>query len=206
MRFQQTNQPKYPPKTGSLKPNEMIHNNFSPFPILKTDRLTLRKPATGDSAEIFALRANPSVNKYLDRQPCHSIENATSFILNINKSIENNDAFYWAITSNLTGKLIGTICLFNFSKDKSTAEIGYELLPDFHGKGLMREAVSIVIEFGFRQMRLSSILAIVHFENLRSIKLLETFKFTKLPNAKEMDEHLIRFELADSEPKITVKG
>ena len=183
----------------------MIHNKCELFPILKTDRLTLRKPATDDSAAIFALRADLSVNQYLDRQPCLSIENATSFILNINKSIENSDAFYWAIMSNLTGKLIGTICLFNFSMDKFTAEIGYELLPDFHGKGLMREAVSIVIEFGFQQLQLSSITAITQSENHRSIKLLETFNFSKLPNAKEMDEHLIRFELADSKPKITVK-
>jgi ribosomal-protein-alanine N-acetyltransferase len=108
---------------------------------LKTERLTLRQLRSSDDKEIFALRSNDNVNKYLDRKPSKSIDDAKNFIQTINENIQRNDSIYWAITLNGTDKLIGTICLFDFSEDNSKAEIGYELLPDFQGKGIMQEAL-----------------------------------------------------------------
>ena len=54
----------------------MRDRNFKPFPVLKTERLTLRKLASTDDNEIFALRSNENVNKYLDRKPSKSIDDA----------------------------------------------------------------------------------------------------------------------------------
>ena len=42
--------------------------NFTPFPNLTTNRLILRQLSENDSKEIFSLRTDKSVNKYLDRQ------------------------------------------------------------------------------------------------------------------------------------------
>src|SRR5215218_1634995 len=131
--------------------------NFTPFPVLKTERLTLRQLVSSDDNEIFALRSDGNVNKYLDRKPSKSIDDARNFIQAINENIQMNDSIYWAITLNATDKLIGTICLFDFSSDNLKAEIGYELLPDFQGKGIMQEATSKVIQFGFQHVGLASI-------------------------------------------------
>ena len=109
----------------------MAERNFNPFPVLKTERLTLRQLVSSDANEIFALRSNDNVNKYLDRKPAKSIDDAKTFIETINKNIQRNDSIYWAITLTGTNKLIGTICLFNLSDDNFKAEIGYELLTDF---------------------------------------------------------------------------
>ncbi|RYE25387.1 MAG: N-acetyltransferase [Sphingobacteriaceae bacterium] len=124
--------------------------NFTNFPVLKTQRLTLRQPVNSDDKEIFALRSDDSVNKYLARKPCESIDEAWNFIQMINKNMQRNDSVYWAVTLNGLNKLIGTICLFNFSNDNLKAEIGYELLPGFQGKGIMQEAASKVVDFGIR--------------------------------------------------------
>jgi ribosomal-protein-alanine N-acetyltransferase len=80
---------------------------------------------------------------------------------------------------NGTDKLIGTICLFDFSGDNLKAEIGYELLPDFQGKGIMQEAISKVINFGIQHIGLNSIEAYTHAENQSSTRLLEKFNFKK---------------------------
>lgn len=157
----------------------MGDRNFKPFPVLKTGRLTLRQLVNSDDNEIFALRSNENVNKYLDRKPGKSIDDAKAFIHTINKNIERNDSIYWAITLNGTEKLIGTICLFDFSDDNLKAEIGYELLPDFQGKGIMQEATSKVIDFAIQHVGLHSIEACTHFENQGSIRLLEKFNFKK---------------------------
>lgn len=157
----------------------MLGKNFMPFPVLKTERLTLRQLVSSDDKEIFALRSDDNVNKYLDRKPSKSIDDAKNFIQTINENIQRNDSIYWAITLNGTNKLIGTICLFDFSDDNSKAEIGYELLPDFQGKGIMQEATSKVIAFGIQDIGLNSIEAYTHSENESSARLLKKLNFKR---------------------------
>ena len=153
--------------------------NFTPFPVLKTGRLTLRQLKSSDDKEIFALRSSDQVNKYLDRKAARSIEDARIFIRAINENIQKNDSIYWGITLNGTDKLIGTICLFELAEDLSKGEIGYELLPEFQGKGIMQEAASKVVLFGFQQVGLASIEAHTHSGNQSSTRLLEKLSFKR---------------------------
>ena len=153
--------------------------NFTLFPVLKTERLTLRQLINSDADEIFALRSDDKVNKYLDRKPSKSIDDAKTFIQTIKENIQRKNSIYWAITLSGTDKLIGTICLFDFSDHNSKAEIGYELLPDFQGKGIMLEATLKVIAFGIQYLGLSSIEAYTHSENQSSTRLLEKTNFKK---------------------------
>lgn len=169
--------------------------NFKLFPVLRTERLILRQLVDSDADEIFALRSNNQVNKYLDRKASNSIDEAKNFIRTIHENIQRNDSIYWAIALNGADRLIGTICLFDFSDDNLKAEIGYELLPDFQRKGIMQEAASKVIEFGTQDIRLKSIVAYTHFENHRSTRLLEKFNFKK--HSVE-DNNLMLFKLTDN--------
>lgn len=61
---------------------------------------------------------------------------ALQFILTIKERTQNNQTFYWGISLKDQQNLIGTICLWNFSEDRKEAEVGYELLPDYHRKEL----------------------------------------------------------------------
>ncbi len=157
----------------------MTDRNFTPFPVLKTARMTLRQLKNSDDQEIFALRSNDEVNQYLDRKPSQSMDDAKTFIRAINDNIARNDSLYWAVTLTGTDQLVGTICLFGFSEDNLHAEIGYELLPGFQGKGIMQEAASEVIEFGVKHIGLRSIEAYTHSENRASVRLLEKLNFKK---------------------------
>lgn len=170
----------------------MAGKNFIPFPVLKTERLTLRKLISSDYNEILALRSDINVNKYLERKPSKSIDDAKSFIQTINKKIQSDRSIYWVITLNDTDKLIGTVCLFDFSNDNKKAEIGYELLPNFHGKGIMQEVVSKVIDFGIQHIGLNTIEAFTHHENQSSTRLLEKLNFKKHSAA---NENFILFKL-----------
>ncbi len=175
----------------------MTNRTFTPFPILKTDRLILRQLVITDDNEIFALRSDDSVNRYLDRHPSKSIEDAKSFIQTITENVTKNNSIYWAIS--LSGKLIGTICLFEFADDNIKAEIGYELLPSYQGKGLMQEAASKVLEFGFQHIGLNLIEAYTHSENQKSTRLLEKFNFKKQsPSEDNSDKSFIVFKLSKS--------
>jgi len=171
---------------------------FTPFPILKTERLTLRQPGVNDEQEIFTLRSDREINKYLDRQLSNTIEDATNFINKVNENINKNDSLYWAITLSGKNKLIGTICLFGFSNDNDKCEIGYELLTNFQGQGIMKEAAEKVIDFAVNTINVKTIEAFLHRDNQSSIKLLEKFSFKKSHEPDNANPDLVCYHLTNS--------
>ena len=155
----------------------MIETIFNPFPELISQRLRLRALEADDQQEIFSLRSDHRVNRYLDREPAHTIQDAINFIDRINNGYEKNETFYWGICLKENPRLIGTICLYNISIKSSTAELGYELHPFYQGKGIMHEAINTILEFGFGTMKLKSIMAVPSKDNRNSIRLLERVGF-----------------------------
>jgi ribosomal-protein-alanine N-acetyltransferase len=158
--------------------------NFTPFPNLETQRLYLRQLSNDDADEIFQLRSDEHVNQFINRRRAKTIEDALQHIERINNGIENNESILWAVTRKGESKLIGTVCLWNIVKEKDFAETGYELLPQFEGKGFMQEAFSKVIEYSFENLKLKIIEAWLHEKNVRSKKLLEKNNFTRDFNAE----------------------
>jgi ribosomal-protein-alanine N-acetyltransferase len=175
----------------------MTKTNAAILPIITTERLTLRSLAIDDYKAIYELRSDTTINKFLDRQPCKSIEEAKSFINRINENIEKGGTYYWAITLNETKQLVGTICLFDFTNEKS-CEIGYELRTKFQGQGIMQEALKNVIDFVFDTLRLKKILAFTHFENQRSSNLLSKFNFVKATETDKENHNLTIYTLTKS--------
>lgn len=175
----------------------MLNNTFTPFPVLKTERLILRQLAVNDDKEIFALRSDKQVNKYIDRDPSNTIEDARKFIHKITEVVRQNEGIYWAITLTNNDNLAGTICLFNFSNENEQAEIGYELLPAFERQGIMQEAISKVIAFGLEVIGLKTIEAYTHLENKNSSKLLEKNNFKKQENIdSNTNDMFVTFKLS----------
>jgi ribosomal-protein-alanine N-acetyltransferase len=149
------------------------------FPIITTERLILRDLNMNDADEIFKLRSDERVNKYLDRPKTTTRVEAEEFIKKINYSVNNSVSFYWAISLKTGSGLIGTICFWNLDAENGRAEMGYELHPDFQGKGLMQEAISAVIAYGFEKLQFKTIVAFPDAANERSIKILEKNKFVR---------------------------
>ncbi len=161
--------------------------NFDPFPQIKTERLLLRKLTVADTSSIFTLRSDERIQQFIKR-PLHSTKGESlEFIHFINAGIEQNEWIYWAISPIDGTELIGTICLWNFSKTHHKADIGYELHPDHQGKGLMNEAAISVIHYGFNDLNLQSIEAYTHFENEASKRLLRRNHFVLDPKRKDQE-------------------
>lgn len=89
----------------------------------------------------------------------------------------NGESFYFGISLKNQPNLIGTICLYNFAEDRKTAEVGYELLPEFHHQGFMSEALKTVVDFGFNQLHLHEIVAMTNKFNENSKGLLVKHDF-----------------------------
>jgi len=163
--------------------------NFNPFPKITTKRLLLRKIEESDAAIILFLRSDESVTKYIERpesRKTKNISDAIKFIKELDGYIENNKSIAWGITLKNNPKIIGTICLWNFSENKKIAEVGYDLIPEFQSLGIMSEALKSVIHFGFKDLKLDSIEAYTHKENENSKKLLEKNDFVFMKNRKDL--------------------
>ncbi|MGK2860880.1 MAG: GNAT family N-acetyltransferase [Chitinophagaceae bacterium] len=147
--------------------------------ILKTDRLVLRPLKNQDEQEIYFLRSDPQVNEYLVAPIAKNIDDAWAFIQKIISGYLNNECTYWGITLKTDDKLIGTICIWNIDQAENKAEVGYVLRPAFQKKGLMQEALSKVIEYGFTVMKLQALDAVLHPDNINSARLLEKNGFVR---------------------------
>lgn len=171
-----------------------MNKDLHTFPILTTERLTLRQLSISDSEEIFLLRSDQEINKFLNRKLSKTLEDAQNFIKNI---IENDsELFYWAITKTDQGKLMGTICLFDFLSDEKKCEIGYELLSEYQGQGFMMEAVKKVIEYASETLSIKKIDAVTHKDNISSSGLLLKLGFKQLEILTEEDPNLILLRLS----------
>jgi len=145
---------------------------------LASQRLLLRRLKEKDAAVIFSLRSDPQINRYTGRKLQQKQEEAAAFIEMINKNIDDEKAYYWGIIEKVSEELVGTICLWNLSDDRKKAEIGYELLPAYHGKGIMKEAIGLLLVFIFDELQMDIIEAWTHKDNIPSAKLLSYFEFT----------------------------
>ena len=171
----------------------MLTINFTPFPNLETERLLLRRVNKDDINEIFELRSNPETMKYIPRPLVKTNDDALEHLAMIDAKIESNEGINWAITFKDNPKLIGIIGHYRIKPEHFRAEIGYMILPEFNGKGIVTEAVQKVVKFGFEVMKLHSIEAIIDPENYGSAKVLEKSNFIKEAHLKENEFYEGRF-------------
>lgn len=163
----------------------MLQLNFTPFPALATERLVLRQITQDDVNEIFFLRSDEEVMRYIDRPRALTVAEAAEWIRKITDAQNGNEMIAWGITLKGAARLIGTIGLWNIRTDHCRAETGYVLHPGFHRRGIMQEALAGVIAYGFQKIGLHSIEATVNPGNDASIKILERNNFIKEAYFKE---------------------
>ena len=171
--------------------------NFTPFPVLDTERLTLRAIELSDAKAIFGLRTNKEVNTFITRAPLHNLSETRAFIDNRANATLENIGIFWVLESKNNAELIGTIGLGNFEVEENYAEIGYDVHPDFQERGYMSEAFEAVLEFAAKQMDLKTVEAFTHQNNNASIALIKKYLFELQPEKKDSkieDNRIYRLE------------
>ena len=164
----------------------MLQPQFNPFPEIQTKRLLLRKMIKEDAPEIFHLRSDTKVMRYIDRKRAVNIEDAEQWLHLVDDALDNNNGITWGITfKEEPGFLIGSIGYWRIIKEHYRAEVGYMLNPLFWRRGLMKEALIKIIDFGFDQLKLHSIEANINAENAASANILIATGFVQEAYFKE---------------------
>jgi len=162
-----------------------MHHIFDPFPILYSQRLCLRKPLLADAYDLFEMRSDPEVMRYVPRPLATKVEDVKALINMVNDYAEKGERINWAIEWKETGKVIGMIGYVDTLPDHNRAEVGYSLTRSWHRKGITREALRAVLAFGFEQMALHTVAAVIDAENVASGRLLEQAGFRQEAHFRE---------------------
>ncbi|MFR8466541.1 hypothetical protein BLA28_30985 [Eisenbergiella tayi] len=73
---------------------------------------------------------------------------------------------------------IGTCGFHCWNKEKSSAEVGYDLKEAFWGNDHMQEALKEIIAFAAKSMNIKRIDAVIYVENPKSISVVERLGFS----------------------------
>ena len=157
----------------------MLSINFHPFKNLKTERLLIRRITAADVNEIMALRGNPDTMKFVPRPLVTNVEEAMEHFKMIDDKIEHNIGINWAITLKGNPKLIGIIGHYRIQPENHRSEIGYMILPEYNGQGFVPEAVKALLIYGFDDLQMHSIEAVINPENKASERVLQKSGFVK---------------------------
>ena len=150
----------------------VIKNFFKMKNEIFTDKLILKIVKKSDAKNIHSLRTNSEVSKFIKRDLNKSLLEIENFI---EEKIKND--YFFTITLKENNEFAGTIAIWNINNEKKYAELGYELLPNFQNKGIMKNAIKEILNFAFNQLNFETIEAFTDKENLNSRKLLEKIGF-----------------------------
>jgi ribosomal-protein-alanine N-acetyltransferase len=175
----------------------MIHFQLSPFPTLHTPRLLMRRITAADAPALRALRADEEVLRFIGKEPTATLEEAQALLARIEATLEKNEGIMWGLARlDDEARLVGTCGLWRLDAENHRGEIGYMLHPSCWGKGLMSEAITAACRYGFEQLHLHSIEAMVDPRNAASIRALERQGFER--EALFRENLLFRGQFLDS--------
>ncbi|MFC7366003.1 MULTISPECIES: GNAT family N-acetyltransferase [Bhargavaea] len=149
------------------------------FPTLETDRLRLRELTKADADGLFACFSDERVTRFYGQETVHTIEQAEAFVDFFAYSYKEKRGIRWGIEVKERPGIIGTIGFNAWSPKHKRAEIGYEILPEHWRKGYTFEAITKLIQYGFDELGLTRIGAVVFMENEASNQLLAKVGFQR---------------------------
>jgi [ribosomal protein S5]-alanine N-acetyltransferase len=149
------------------------------FEYLNTSRLLLRKLSPETVDYIYKNYTNKQLIAFLglkdEVQLAIEKVKFESGLTTFNKSF-----LYFQLLDKKSEAVVGWCGFHTWYLDHHRAEIGYGLFDEsLKNNGIMTEALKVIIEYGFNQMKLNRIEAFVGTKNIPSLKLMEKFSFTK---------------------------
>ncbi len=139
--------------------------------VLETQRLLLRPLRSTDGPEIAAKINTYDISKNLARVPFpYTLRDAEDF-LEWAASLDNRSAFRVITLKQSAETMIGIIS-YDWVENSKRAELGYWLVQEQWGKGLMTEAARAMVDLAFTVSGLESLSSCFFDENPASGKVL----------------------------------
>lgn len=152
------------------------------FPALETERLLLREFGPADVPAVFDIFSRDEVTRYHNVATMKALEEAEKLVEARSGLFARGLGMRWALVLKRGDGAIGSIGYYNLDRANRSVEVGYDLHPDMWHKGIMTEALTAVIDYGFGgdfTYGLNRIEALTYVEHEASRRLLERLHFAE---------------------------
>lgn len=134
------------------------------IPDIRTNRFLLRRFSDDDLENVYRGLSHPDVIRYYGVS-YHSLEE-TKEQMKFFADLEANGTGQWfAVCSQDNQTFYGAGGLNGLSREHKKAEIGFWLLPEFQGQGIMTEVLPVICDYGFTKLDLHRIEGLVESDN-----------------------------------------
>ena len=140
-----------------------------PLP-LETERLAIRPYREGDVIGLHEVFGSAEVMKWTPSPPSKNLaETADRLARTVAFTARQPPGLgLWALELKESGEFLGQVGLFPVEGKGPEVEVAYELAPRVWGRGYATEAARALIDYGFGEMRLRRIVALILPANTRS--------------------------------------
>ena len=141
-------------------------------PTLETERLVLRPLVEADLGDLHRISNDPLVRRYLwDDEP---VSRATigEVIAQSTRMFSEEGVGLFGVRLRGGEKLLG-FCGFVRLEEMEEMELGYELTPDYWGRGLATEAARACLRYALEEVSLPRVIAGANAPNVASLRVLE---------------------------------
>jgi [ribosomal protein S5]-alanine N-acetyltransferase len=139
---------------------------------IETTRLLLRRLTVADAPELFRTVGDANVMRYWAGGADKNIRSTEQRIAGIETHWKTHGFGDWGIVEKKSGRLRGFSGLY-YIADMAEVNIGYAFEKSRWQQGYGFETCRAVLDFGFQELGLNTIVAVIWPDNIASIKLAE---------------------------------
>lgn len=147
---------------------------------IETKRLILRDIRTEDLNGMFELDSNPNVHKYLGNNPVKTKSESLKYIEKIQKQYKQFGIGRFAVIEKKSKQFIGWSGIkFNTGPKEALGsktdfyDIGYRFIERYWNKGYATETAIVALDYGFKELKLKTIVGAAEIGNIASNRILE---------------------------------
>lgn len=138
------------PKEKQTNPSEVI---------LEGDRIILRTPRMSDVDDIVDGVQHPDIPRFTFVPKPYHRQDGVDFVRLCRKWLREKSAYAFGIIEKESGKYIGGIGLHGVSAKHKRGEFGYWMNVKYRGRGYVKEAVAMILKFGFNDLKFARMTA-----------------------------------------------
>lgn len=165
--------------------NDLLYRKlFSSLPVLRTERLVLRKLTRDDLLDVNEYASDENLSRFLRWTPHLNLQETKGYIEFMQKRYRKGLHAEWAVVLASTGKVIGTCGFSAFDLPNESCELGYVLSNAYRKNGYMTEAFCEVLKIAFQTLQAHRVTLQILEGNEDSVRFAERIGFRLEGTAK----------------------
>jgi len=145
---------------------------------IETSRLLLKNYSIDDFNSFFLLKSTEEVWEYSTFTSYQNEEKALTDFQTMLNNLVSNPYQFGALFTKDSNAFIGEAGIISLNKNANKCVIGYNLLPDYWGKGYATEITQALVTYAFETLHIERVEALAMPLNRASCKVLEKSGFT----------------------------